>query len=136
MGLYLGHNIQYSTKGDKMKDETSKHTPGPWGRMPAPVCATDHPHTWITADGDERLIAVVRAVVRAQAGETDANARLISAAPDLLAALRELREAAAETVAICGGIPEDEPMSRAFDALDTTERRAGAAIRKATGGGD
>ncbi len=98
-----------------MKDETSKHTPGPWGRMPAPVCATDHPHTWITADGDERLIAVVRA----QAGETDANARLISAAPDLLAALRGLVMNAPGTTA-------------AIKALET----ARVALRKATGGGD
>lgn len=50
------------------------HTPGPW-------CAQGNS---VTASG--RSVAVVRG--RGSRAELDANARLIAAAPDLLAALR------------------------------------------------
>ena len=64
----------------------SRHTPGPWGRIIADGYTVRHPQiysgtgpvanaTWL---GDGRV------------DELNANARLISAAPDLLAALEAL----------------------------------------------
>lgn len=65
----------------------SKHTPGPW----VPACKTNiatHRHPAILSDGGQVAIATF------QGGEpaTDANARLIAAAPELLEALQMLME--------------------------------------------
>ena len=64
---------------------TLKHTPGPW------ECARSATPEWsyqatiyVDGGGFKRV---------AMAFESEANARLISAAPDLLAALIELRDA-------------------------------------------
>jgi hypothetical protein len=68
----------------------SKHTPGPWS-MSGPM-GKDHlsgrePWFWISAETTLHLqvMACADGYVR---GENEANARLISAAPDLLEALR------------------------------------------------
>jgi hypothetical protein len=58
----------------------SAHTPGPWTAQ-AWQHVTAH-----NADGFSVIVADVKYV----AGETDANARLIAAAPDLLEALSDL----------------------------------------------
>lgn len=94
-----------------------KHTPGPWvidhETRPAEVCCvygTSHPNSFVyvrgavgywTADGDENM----------------ANAILIAAAPDLLAALRRVTEQ------LVHQNPNDEAWVEAR-----------AAITKATGG--
>lgn len=66
--------------------EIVKHTPGPWN-----VEGPDWYGDFNIVPSHEALAigAVVRNGMRDQ-GETEANARLISAAPDLLEALREL----------------------------------------------
>jgi hypothetical protein len=73
----------------------AKHTPGPWeissidGRTIGPVAYT---HT----DPEVRAIEIPQmkavAVVKERIEETEANARLISAAPEMLAMLIELNE--------------------------------------------
>jgi hypothetical protein len=63
---------------------TTTHTPGPWtAARPPSGAATEAPY-WIDADG--RRIADVWA----QLGSTAANARLVAAAPALLAALQAM----------------------------------------------
>lgn len=67
-----------------------KHTPGPWDVEFAP---DDLPHlrgAWNVAAGVGRYRCVVasRNLWPHRGGESDANAHLIAAAPDLLAALK------------------------------------------------
>lgn len=60
---------------------TLKHTPGPWESF--------GPMRFTVYGGDPKVrIAVIDYCTGADSAEHDANARLISAAPDLLAALR------------------------------------------------
>ena len=60
----------------------SNHTPGPW--MPACTCnSATHRHPAILSDSGQVAIATFQGSEPA----TDANARLIAAAPDLLDAL-------------------------------------------------
>lgn len=69
------------------------HIPGPWSVMPTP----DDIHTsykiMYDCVQDHRRIGAVCGVYPKEDGEAKANALLISAAPDLLAALREARDA-------------------------------------------
>jgi hypothetical protein len=69
----------------------SKHTPGPWQAMPPNYAGTP----WTIEPGIARLYGSNNAMQmeRARKGETDANARLIAAAPDLYEALDALYEA-------------------------------------------
>ena len=71
----------------------SAHTPGPWF-----IQADEHPH-WPGIDGDNFSVVIIGwkdckkddAGIRGRTdGEALANARLIAAAPDLLAALDSL----------------------------------------------
>lgn len=65
----------------------SKHTPGPWVAKEWDECQTAiHPDK--TGDGRQPLIAIISVGPGRPDGE--ANSRLIAAAPDMLAALREL----------------------------------------------
>lgn len=77
--------------------KTAQHTPGPWSQeCPPSSCLTDR---WITS-GDGTIIAEVnnsRAMGNGRSNEREvsifenaANARLIAAAPELLAALKGL----------------------------------------------
>lgn len=59
----------------------NKHTPGPWHVVANLVQGKRKPN------GDSRTVAMV-----GSSSEDDANARLIAAAPDLLAALEGLAE--------------------------------------------
>ena len=62
-----------------------KHTPGPWVAEEYPV---SHDHTvWGVCDGNGRLLTDIH---------TDADARLIAAAPELLEALRWMLDAYVE----------------------------------------
>ena len=100
----------------------SKHTPGPWRVFE---------HSWsdtsVLADGFDHgicLLDINHATEESQDADEAlmaANARLIAAAPDLLASLRELVEAFVATDEE-GLIEHAEPM-----------RRARAAIAKALG---
>lgn len=71
---------------------SAKHTPGPWGISSDP-CHYDTLST-VTA-GDERKVQPDRQMIVQVGGfagvpEQEANARLIAAAPDLLAALQSV----------------------------------------------
>lgn len=69
----------------------SKHTPGPW------YVQDDHGKRWIETEGNDDTIAEVHRRKRKgsvySCEEAGANANLISAAPDLLEALIDVRRA-------------------------------------------
>jgi hypothetical protein len=101
----------------------TKHTPGPWH-----IRTNRHPQTdglpwgWVDAAApgvSQRLIPGV-AVQWVRGDVSEANARLIAAAPELLEALRCLRRWMGPT-----GLDEE---------IDAAMRAADAAIAKATGG--
>lgn len=108
----------------------SAHTPGPW------YCER---HGVITADvaGHRRQVASTTgdAVMHGDPS-TDvislqmANARLIAAAPELLAALQEATASLAEVANYLG--PFDHQLM--FDSLARSADTARAVIKKATGG--
>lgn len=101
---------------------SAKYTPGPWkiNKRSWPMTITGHIHQ--ITNNDRLPSAFVPAWDNPQEGEEDgseealANAHLIAAAPDLLAALKE----AADFV---------QPFNRAEDLLDKIE----AVIAKAEG---
>lgn len=64
---------------------TTKHTPGPWVRRN--IASARDIYIGAADDGGAPSVAIVPARVNRPADEADANARLIAAAPDLLAAL-------------------------------------------------
>jgi hypothetical protein len=89
----------------------SKHTPGPW----------EYAHSWVqTADHKKTPIANFNFHAA-----TEANARLIAAAPDLLQALLNL------VGTMCAADGSD--MEADLDAIDARVGDARAAIAKATG---
>jgi hypothetical protein len=72
-----------------MNDKRTTHTPGPW------LCDRQTVYA-LNDEGQNRFVAGIQGGftsitprVRTEAGELDANARLIAAAPDLLAALKD-----------------------------------------------
>lgn len=71
----------------------SGHTPGPWECDGATVFAVEH-HGWRKGveQFHNRFYAGVQRGPYTPAAELVANAKLISAAPDLLAALRDLAD--------------------------------------------
>lgn len=91
-----------------MRSGEAAHTPGPW--RVAQINATDKPWAVIGQGphGDEIVAGYLR---------TEADARLIAAAPDMLAALQVLLASA----------------SYSTDAMDAAEAQARAAIAKAEG---
>ena len=89
----------------------AKHTPGPWRTEPAP-----HRSHWIL--GSVPVALTVE--------PSEANARLIAAAPDLLAALRDMIDRYARAM-------KDSGVSHYPEAM-VEIRSARAAIAKATGG--
>ena len=95
---------------------TLKHSPGPWraGSVPAELRAE------VYVKGGRHLANVYAATKTPDQATADANARLIAAAPDLLAALQiiaDSEELNGDTV-VCD-----------FDTLQSVAREA---IRKAT----
>ena len=125
---------------DEIKGTETQHTPGPWGvsgrtvracrtdatarewLRSAPVaCAyseDDNDGEWPTDHDDDVLEFPTNEVAYA-------NARLIAAAPDLLAALREL--------VTLWDSPEPFTGADALQAIGEATERARAAIRKAEG---
>jgi hypothetical protein len=71
-----------------------KHTPGPWTADPGAV--TGAPHTYVRTGGRREARAVARAQGRS-ARESEANARLIAAAPDLLETLKTVERCLSES---------------------------------------
>lgn len=71
----------------------AKHTPGPWSIEKVhegPFTAIGHPVAWVGEPNDAYTVGRVSDDVDTQNAE--ANARLIAASPDLLTALKSLRE--------------------------------------------
>ena len=69
---------------------TAKHTPGPWqARWQDPIDVDDCARIAIETAPDAGDIAGIHHATR---GEDEANARLIAAAPDMLAALQRIAE--------------------------------------------
>ncbi|HET7624396.1 MAG TPA: hypothetical protein VFM25_03955 [Verrucomicrobiae bacterium] len=96
----------------------TKHTPGPW------TIRTDYPyHNIVSNDG--RLIA--ETMLGSQTDEDKANARLIAAAPDLLASCKAL------VAAFWGAFPEKLRLGCRKDYPDHPVCRAESAILKAEG---
>jgi len=106
-----------------------KHTPGPWYEWAGSIRRDNgDDSTCVVAE----LRTPYRRGVRLVRGEEEsqANARLIAAAPDLLAALIKAREtmnhmgdALNEMDAV---LEEDEPHFAAFDLVDDALKKAGA----------
>lgn len=73
----------------------TKHTPGPWTVTPHPHLPIARVHRGPHDPGGVPICAVnmrsLAALSESGDSEDDANARLIAAAPDLLAALRAVR---------------------------------------------
>ena len=92
-----------------MKTETVKHTPGPWTCDDRDKLNPDRAFGIVAEwkDGDEIGTQVVAEVCIAEPGVAEADARLIAAAPDLLACLKKLL-ANAEAIHSFG-IPESVP---------------------------
>lgn len=75
--------------------DTQKHTPGPW-RVEHTGDYADDPVKVVKIcypDGQQRHLAKVYDCYLPGDGDGDANARLIAAAPDMLAALEAMRDA-------------------------------------------
>jgi hypothetical protein len=92
----------------------TEHTPGPWTLEISDVPQTNKPFCGICgADGAGIVYATLRAP-----GELIANARLIAAAPDLLAALRSATFALESAVMLAGLHAIAEPAANARAALN------------------
>lgn len=105
----------------------SKYTPGPWGLSKAI-------DIWVMA-GPAHVATIPRA---GDGGWSEANARLIAAAPDLLAAVIARTEARQFAAAVSAATPDGEtPSKQLLDKADTLFARAekleAAAIAKAEG---
>lgn len=107
-----------------------KHTPGPWHWVPSPHAT--HPDMGaFFSDGGQRVCWFGDAEqYYPSQGEppSDADARLIAAAPDLLDALREARDALHQHYVDWDGEPEDAV------PLQLARAKCDAAIAKATAG--
>ena len=91
--------------------ETVAHTPGPW-RYAEPLPQHERPMVW---GPDERQIADCGGWPNRTHAERQANARLIAAAPDLLAVVRDFLDA-----------PDADSLANvAIDARAAIERVAG-----------
>lgn len=106
---------------------TSKHTPGPWAVQNAEECTgrqLDDLVKWVVT-GDQHSLWISSGPTwdPEHAEESEANARLIAAAPELLEALQGTRREIAALVAACG---DGVCTAAALEAADT-------AIAKATG---
>lgn len=107
----------------------AKHTPGPWllsaGWRPTPS-VVDHQNVYAPS----KIGVVAKVVMAGQDGdysaERAANVRLIAAAPDLLAALREIETICTESASEC--------RKRMGTRVGNSLTVARAAIAKATGG--
>src|SRR5206468_914462 len=93
------------------RDEMSKHTPGPWLAQRCYVTRPE-PNMQVMAQGGDLYIAAVEFSADPEhvsfvkdVEEMRANAFLIAAAPDLLEALKELKQLLDMVLAVNGGLP-------------------------------
>lgn len=105
-------------------DNAPMHTPGPWVRMRAEPWTVEnddaygHTYTGIGAENEHPIALVVAADYQSD-GCFDANARLIAAAPDLLAALQGMLEAFGGFRDLAGNPVEEDVAARAAIAKAT-----------------
>lgn len=103
--------------------DTPKHTPGPWGIEPDP-CHYDT-MTTVTAGGTRNKPPVNQMIVAvggyANVDEAEANARLISAAPELYEALKELMDVQGKSVIGAPVKPWSNAMDKALRAVRKVE---------------
>jgi hypothetical protein len=104
-----------------MKTHTHTHTPGPW--------SVSNGLSTVWANDGERQIADCDKGPLRSAGEDLANARLIAAAPELLAALREIESKL--TALLCDRVL-DSTLPEFYEVRDA-RNSARAAISKAEG---
>ena len=84
------------TKGNNMKTQQAQHTPGPWEFS----THYDHPKDYAITAPDGQTVAIALRVFERNSMDgwtpldkkTEANARLIAAAPDLLAACKNIQD--------------------------------------------
>jgi hypothetical protein len=107
---------------------TAKHTPGPWVRRN--IASARDIYIAEANDGGAPSVAIVPTRVSRLADEEDANARLIAAAPDLLAALRRI--VASDDAHATLHAPDDDDIARMVEYAAAFDN-ARAAIAKATG---
>jgi hypothetical protein len=96
----------------EVAEKKTAHTPGPWQAVDDEILA---------CDGDVR-IADVPLCDGTNPTEWQANARLIAAAPDLLAALKDTSFRLATLIAAFGAFSDAN--ARALDAADNVIRKA------------
>lgn len=100
--------------------KTMTHTPGPWSVSCAANAAfTRHPS--ILSDAGE----VAKATWAGSEQQTDANARLISAAPELLAAVKALDDVFSH---YCDGDPSPEEWAALKAARAAVQKAAEGAL--------
>lgn len=102
----------------------SKHTPGPW--------KIDRRRSWSEVRDPEGYVLAEVGAINCDASTAKANARLITAAPDMLDALYQLHAAAMniEGDALFDSKPSQVAIRQLGEALTVSR----AAIAKATGG--
>jgi|GEM_PF-1229086 len=94
-----------------MTNET-KHTPGKWAVKPWDTPLEDYAifhknqSLWIKNDEDKRIAVVVITSDVNVRDVAEANARLISYAPELLEALEEMVEHYCPKCYVCNGLPQ------------------------------
>lgn len=76
---------------------TTKHTPGPWRIEFGDSVYSQADYAALSQRGHTAHALCTIHAIPTSKGDTDANARLIAAAPDLLAALRKIHANAAES---------------------------------------
>lgn len=114
---------------------TTKHTPGPWhiaDMFPASkLKAEKHEHFYLRGIGNGATHVGYASVTQiTSGGESEANARLIASAPELLAALVEA-EAVLNTARQY--FPKSIQNADRFHLLNVLENSVGKAIAKAKG---
>lgn len=109
--------------------EGTKHTPGPWKvdrsfprQLPFGISQVNEPR---------QAVLTTQAFCRKTTDEGEANARLICAAPDLLAALEAL--CAWSDHSSLTGLPDGAPVADSAPCFDDTVKMVHAAIKKARG---
>jgi hypothetical protein len=101
------------------REEAMSHTPGPWHAEFGPQGG------YVISDDERGHTVCLRSPWPMRMGESEANARLIAAAPDLLSALEALVNGPGE-----GRVSPSEP-----DSFERRIDRARRAIAKAKGEG-
>ena len=105
---------------------TDRHTPGPWSNERI----WDTPETRIHARVEGMPMALAEVFSMRNVGEREANARLIAAAPELLASLKEMGDWIAAGLQASG---EAWPDAKCLQHTEEIAARARAAIDKAEG---